>query len=191
MYTGCTKHLPAWPWTWPGGRPPTLLHPGIFLQQNQRPQCTLLQHLVLSPSASKPVAFPTDAAPGAGSCLGSTTAFRCPFLGAQPVWDATPTWVLLLLTTRSSNTTENERPPYVRHHKHFTGSTAAVIYSLQSVGSGFKALPPGEHHRARSGEEAPSGLPLHHGAKLLFWAHPTLILLETKPLPAPAGTSFT
>lgn len=159
MYTGCTKHLPAWPWTWPGGRPPTLAASRHLPATEPKtpahtPRCS--STLSCPQAHLSPVAFPTDAPPGACSCLGFTTAFRCPFLGTHPAWDVAPTWVLLLLTTRSSNTTENERPPYVRHHKRFTGCTAAVIYSavsrvrLQSSSTKGASQSPGGTLRASS-----------------------------------------
>lgn len=44
---------------------------------------------------------------------------------------------------------ERERPPYIKHCKHFTQRNIEVIYSLQSAVSGFKASISKTDHKAQ------------------------------------------
>lgn len=61
-------------------------------------------------------------------------------------------WVLLFFRACSSliPLKMRERPPCIKHCKHFTQRNGEVIYSLQSVVSGFKAIISKEDHQAQS-----------------------------------------
>lgn len=102
-------------------------------------------------------------------------------------------WVLLFFRACSSliSLKMRERPPYIKHCKHFTQRSGEVIYSLQSVVSGFKAVLSKEDRQAQSNKEALTMLFLCHCAQLHFCVQAACLLLEIKVLGVPDGTNFT